>query len=329
MKRDHELEKVFYNKDFKFSYSSLNKLLFSPSIFYKEYILRDRDLKTDRHLIEGKLVHCLLFEPENVEKKFKVVPGKTPSDNVRKVLHIIYEKDQVEKLDDLHDQVILETLKEVNLYQSLKTDEQRIAKVKVADYAEYWKFIANRNVDVIDQDTLAKCKDYVEILKDNKEVSELFHTNASDFELDDNEVHVEKYLTAPLQTKTFGLHGYLDYYKIDHKEKKVIIADLKTTSKTIADFEETIDFYNYNLQAAIYYKLVYENLDLKTRDNYKIIFKFVVIDKYKQVYVFDVSDDTIRGWAWMLNEALTVADYHYSEKDYSLPFNFATNKIVL
>ena len=62
IKKDDNKEKEFYAKDFNFSYSSLNKLLFSPSLFYKDYILLDREVKTDKHLIEGKLVHCLLFE---------------------------------------------------------------------------------------------------------------------------------------------------------------------------------------------------------------------------------------------------------------------------
>ena len=39
-----ELEDKFYEKEFNFSYSSLNKLLFS-SLFYKEYILKDRGRK--------------------------------------------------------------------------------------------------------------------------------------------------------------------------------------------------------------------------------------------------------------------------------------------
>ena len=63
-------EKFYANKNFAFSYSSLNKLLFSPWLFYKDYILQDRDIKTDKHLVEGKLVHCLVFEPENLTKKF-------------------------------------------------------------------------------------------------------------------------------------------------------------------------------------------------------------------------------------------------------------------
>lgn len=83
----HGKEEQFYaNKNFAFSYSSLNKLLFSPSLFYKDYILQDREIRTDKHLVEGKLVHCLVFEPENLNEKFNVVPGKAPSDSVRKIL---------------------------------------------------------------------------------------------------------------------------------------------------------------------------------------------------------------------------------------------------
>ena len=68
---DKQKEEEFYAKDFNFSYSSLNKIQFSPSLFYKDYILKDREIQTDKHLIEGKLIHCLLFEPNNLENKCK------------------------------------------------------------------------------------------------------------------------------------------------------------------------------------------------------------------------------------------------------------------
>ena len=35
------LEAAFYDKPFKFSYSSMNKVLTSPGIFYKEYVLKN------------------------------------------------------------------------------------------------------------------------------------------------------------------------------------------------------------------------------------------------------------------------------------------------
>ena len=329
---DKQKEKEFYAKDFNFSYSSINKQLFSPSIFYKEYILQERKIRTDKHLVEGKLVHCLLLEPENLKKKFKIVPDKTPTDSVRKVLHKLHEKFGKIHADLMSEKIqpaILEVLIEENLYQSLKEDNARLAKIQTDESKLYWDFIANSNIDVIDQDTLNRCNNYVNILNSHPGVKQLFTNNKTDFELNLEERHVEKYLKCELKEKKFGLHGYIDFYKIDHENKTVTICDLKTTSKTISEFEETVEYYKYYLQASIYFKLVYENLDKNIRDNYKIIFKFVVIDKFDQVYIFDVRDETMQGWAWMLNETLNIVNYHYSEKDYVLPYDFATQEIKL
>ena len=328
MNRDHKKEEEFYAKKFNWSYSSLNKLLFSPTLFYKDYILQDREVKTDKHLIEGKAIHCLLFEPDNFNSKFNVVPGKSPSDSVRKVLKNMSLHTDEEKLSDVEDFIILDSLKEMNLYQSLKADEARIAKIRNEDNAPYWKFLSNSAVDVIDQDTLQKCKESVDQLKDNTSVMSMFENNQTDFDLDPIESYAEKYLVSELDGYPFGLHGYIDHYVIDHETKIVTISDLKTTGKTVADFRDTVDFYNYWLQAAIYCKLVYDSLG-DDADEYKIVFKFVVIDVYKQVYVFDVSDESLSAWASGLSGALKTAKHHYDTRNYTLPYEFLVNKIKL
>ena len=147
MNRNIEKEEQFYSNDkFKFSYSSLNKLLFSPSLFYKDYILQDREIRTDKHLVEGKLVHCLVFEPENLNKKFNIVPGKAPSDSVRKILKNMSLYTDAVKLADVDDKIILDSLIEFNLYQSLKADEARIAKVRTLDNEPYWEFLSNTSI---------------------------------------------------------------------------------------------------------------------------------------------------------------------------------------
>lgn len=328
MNRDVNKEEEFYAKKFNWSYSSLNKLLFSPTLFYKDYILQDREVKTDKHLIEGKAIHCLLFEPDNFNSKFNVVPGKSPSDSVRKVLKNMSLHTDEEKLSDVEDFIILDSLKEMNLYQSLKADEARIAKIRNEDNAPYWKFLSNPAVDVIDQDTLQKCKESVDQLKDNTSVMSMFENNQTDFDLDPIESYAEKYLVSELEGYPFGLHGYIDHYVIDHETKIVTISDLKTTGKTVADFRDTVDFYNYWLQAAIYCKLVYDSLG-DDADEYKIVFKFVVIDVYKQVYVFEVSDESLSAWASGLSGALKTAKHHYDTRNYTLPYEFLVNKIKL
>ena len=67
------------------------------------------------------------------------------------------------------------------------------------------------NVDVVDQETLLKCQEKVEAIKENKDVVALFEQQQSDFELDPIETHAERYLKSELEGNPFGLHGYIDY----------------------------------------------------------------------------------------------------------------------
>ena len=328
MNRDFQKEDEFYKKDFRFSYSSLNKLLFSPTLFYKDYILNDREVRTDKHLVEGKLIHCLVFEPENVENKFSITPGKAPSDSVRKVLKNMSLYTDAKKLFDVPSKIVLDSLKEMNLYQSLKTDEQRIVKIIKDEFETYWEFLSNTNVDVVDQDTLIKCTDKADVIKENKDVMSLFENKSTDFDLDPVEIFAEQYLTCNLNNKPFGLHGYIDFYKIDSEKKEITICDLKTTAKGIAKFADTVDYYNYWLQASIYIKLVIENLTEEQQD-YNIIFKFAVIDNYNQVYVFDVTDNSLANWGVALDAVLNQAEYHYKEKNFSLPYEFLAETVKL
>ncbi len=330
-------EKEFYANPFKFSYSSLNKLLFCPSLFYKDYILKQKQERLDKHLIEGKVLHCLLFEPENLNKKFKVIPGKLPTDNVRKIMQKLansllmqHESNEIDLMDKELEEPILRILKEENLYQSLNEDSARLSKIQSKENLEYWKFINNPKVDVLDQETLTKCQEQVELIKSNEEIKSLIGEAQTDFPLDSIETFKEKYLECDLKHVNFGLKGYVDFYKIDDSTKTVTILDLKTTSKTIDDFPESVNYYNYGLQAAIYNKLVYENLP-KEKQNYKVIFIFVVIDKYNQIYPFEVDYFTLNGtWTDNLNNIIkNVASYHYDNNNYTLPYKYLISKVKL
>jgi|TARA_R110002033_G_scaffold42940_5_gene84278 hypothetical protein len=328
MNRNLELEDKFYaNTNFAFSYSSLNKLLFSPSLFYKDYILWDREVRADKHLVEGKLVHCLVFEPENLTKKFNIVPGKSPSDNIRKVMKDMSLHTDAETLEFCEFQA-LASLKTLNLFQSLKTDEQRLKKVINEDNEPYWEFLSNSAVDVINQETLIDCKLKAEVIKSNDEVMTLFKNEQTDFDLDPIKTYAEKYLKSDLEGYPFKLHGYVDYYIVDTEAKTVTICDLKTSGKTVDKFNESVDFYNYWLQAAIYSKMVYDSLG-DDRDQYTITFKFIVIDKYNQVYVYDVSQESMSNWANGLGGVLKTAGYHYNERNYSLPYELLVKRVKL
>ena len=328
IKKDPIKEEEFYNKDYNFSYSSMNKLLFSPGIFYKDYILKERELKTDKHLVEGKLLHLLLLQPEKLHDEFSIVPTKVPSESLKKVLKVVSDCN-ISELSIVDDKVISDALQEVGLYQSLKDDAKRIAKVRTTECEDYYAFMCNTSgKDIIDNDMLAKATERVEILKANKDVMSLMEDIVTDFEMDPIEAYNEKYLECKLKDYRFGLKGYIDRYIVDHDKKEVTIVDLKTTSKGLDKFAETMDYYNYWIQAVIYSTLVIKNNE-KDISNYRINYKFVVIDNYDQVYVFDVSNNTKSDWYRGFVDVLKQIDYHYTNRDYTLPYEFAMNNVIL
>ena len=328
---DKTKEDLFYKEEFNFSYSSLNRLLFSPKLFYKDYILKERETKMEKHLIEGRLIHLLLLEPDRFEEEFVMSPLKMPTDSVKKILRIvssrIVDPNNYIKLEELDDQ-ILEALKEENLYQSFKEDSKRLDKIVTEESQDYFKFLQTTGKTIIDADTFARCMDRVVIIRANDDVTKLLMQEATDFEMDTIQVYNEKKLECKLNNYKFGLKGIIDKYIIDDEAKTITIVDLKTTAKPLENFAETVDFYNYWLQSAIYSLLVMKNVD-ENQQNYKIIFKFAVIDKYDQVYVFPVSEETLLKWKIGLREALTEANYHYSERKYELPYIFATGNVTL
>ena len=280
----------------------------------------------EKHLIEGRLIHLLLLEPDRFDEEFVMSPLKMPTDSVRKILKdlIKYGKDNLEDLEP----EIMTALQEHNLYQSFKDDSKKLAKIQTEESEAYFKFLMTTGKTIIDADTFARCMDRVVIIRANDDVTKLLMQEATDFEMDTIQVHNEKKLNCKLNDYKFGLKGIVDKYIIDDEAKTITIVDLKTTAKPLENFAETVDFYNYWLQAAIYSLLVVKNVD-ENQQKYKIIFKFVAIDKYDQVYVFPVSEETLVRWMTSLKEALQEANYHYSERKYDLPYVFAKGNVTL
>ena len=334
------LEDKFYSQEFFLSYSGLNKLMYSPRLFYNHYILQEREEKVESYLIEGKVIHCLLLENDSFNDQFIVTPSKLPSDNTRIAVDKVFQLYQnfvpvtnedgsvgllSPYLDDLTTEV-LSVLVEMNLHQSLKTDQQRLDKIITEETKSYFEFLMEKgNKTLVDPETYERCKASVEILRNNKAVSELMSLVKSDFEL--HEVYNEHYIETKKELLPFGLKGIMDNIVVDYQNKIIYINDLKTSSKSISDFRESIEYYNYGLQAAIYKRLAINKFAME--DFYKVVFNFVVIDKYQQVGIFEVSNDTMIQWQEKLDDALKQAEWHYDNRNYSIPYEFKDGKVVL
>jgi hypothetical protein len=323
------LEEEFYSKPFNFSYSGMNRLLYSPKLFYSHYVLQQREEKLDSYLIEGKVIHCLLLDSDNFDKQFVVSPLSLPSDNPKLVVDRVFKYAQENNsLDqDLRsfESPILDILKEINLHQSLKTDEQRVDKLVTDQTVSYFDFLKQKgSKEVIDTEMYNRCLESVQILRQNPEVVEVLDL----YRNSGGTVYSEYPIQIDLPKYPFGLKGIIDNFIVDETNKTIVINDLKTTGKTVAEFAETVEYYNYWLQAAIYKKLIIGKFAIDS--TWKVKFNFIVIDKYKQTYVFPVSDETLNKWYLTgLSNALAKAKYHYEKRDFSLPYDMLIAKVVL
>ena len=130
----------------------------------------------------------------------------------------------------------------------------------------------------------------------------------------------------------FGFKGILDNVVIDKEKKTLFINDLKTTSKPLIDFPESVEYYRYWIQAALYYNLAFYRYIANKEDaiEWNILFTFVVVDKYNQVYPFQVTPKTMSEWLKRFFEkVIEQVVYHYNEKDYTLPYELAVEKLKL
>ena len=107
------------------------------------------------------------------------------------------------------------------------------------------------------------------------------------------------------------------------------INDFKTTGKSLKDFSDSVEYWNYWLQAAIYDKLVREFLANFINDETQVSFNFIVFDRYDQLYSFPVTGITFNDWKERCSSTLMQANYHYVEKEFNLPYAFAKGNIKL
>ena len=322
----------FYKKEFNFSYSSINKLLFSPRMFYNHYVLKEKEDSTDSHLVIGRVLHCLLLEPANFDDQFAVMTSKIPSENNKKIIDNIFRNYLVNQNNTLtledYSKDILTHLLTINLHQSLKTDQQRLDKILTDENNEYFEFLKlSLGKTVIDEIILDNCKKSLDVIKANNDVRALLQLDKIQ---EDDKIEVYNELIVSMSDKNlpFGFKGVLDNVVVDHNSKTLFINDLKTSGKSIQDFPESVDYYKYWIQGTIYVMLASEKF-LKDKQDWNVQLTFIVIDKYNQVYPYQVSSESLSKWKINFEKIVTQIRWHYDNKKYDLPYDLALGNVKL
>lgn len=334
-----EMEQAFYATPFKFSYSSLNKLMMAPNVFYREYIMKDREDSTAKYLLEGTLIHFLILENTALDEKFLVLAAKLPGDTNQAVVREVYKAFLAQNnpnatLVDFRTE-ILQALITIDKHQSLKDtdsgkgDDKRMAKIVDTQTEEYFTFLKQQEgKTIIDSAMLDRCTLRANIVKSNPVIADLLGLNetaSSSFGIY-NELPLE---CPAVGNMPFGYKGIVDNFTIDANKKLIRINDFKTSGKSLTNFKDSVEFWNYWLQAAMYKKLVKAFCQKFIDDSWTIEFRFIVFDKYDQLYAFPVKPETMLEWEENLAKVEHEALYHYENKDYNLPYEYALGNVTL
>ena len=336
----NEVQQVSYDNFFSkvetlnLSPSALKLLLESPKTYYKHYVLDEKDIKTGKHFDEGSLVHCMVLEPEELSNRFVNMGISTPSDSTRLCIeHLLTLERGASELEEYGEEII-EYLKEINLHQSLTDDkkapfitgdEKRIAKIITENSVEYFKImIMGRDKTIVDSASWDKCYAKAEaILKDPRANHLLKPVNDTD------EVRYELAMEDRPDHLQYGVKGVIDVIKVDRQAKTIYISDVKTHGGKLKDFIASAEKYDYWLQPVIY-KILAQCLTKGKAFDYTIEFNFIVVDQNNDVYCFPVSDESYTKWMEKLIEIInTKISYHITNKDFTLPYEFANNLISL
>lgn len=335
-------ENDYYDNPKILSYSGLNKLMFSPALYYKHYILNQREDVNSKYMIEGRAIHCLLLTPDKFFNEFIISLENIPTDSVKNVLHRLFNHykelkenggNQRNNLEDYQD-AILDILKDENLYQSLKTDVQRLDKIVTTRNIEYWNYLISvENKTIIDKQTYLSCCNIIDSIKNDDNICKIMGINSNNDLLvssSDNNIVVinEKVIITDLDdVSLFQIRTVIDNLVIDHTNKEIRINDLKKISDSITSFHpNSIEKYNLWLQAAIYYTVIDKYIkNNDTFKDYKLTFRFIVIDLYGQMAPIKISDITMTEWIRKSKIIFKKAEHHLNTKNFKLPYEFIIN----
>lgn len=250
----------------------------------------------------GSLVDCLITDRNSFHDKYAVVHFNI-SDTIRPMIDWLVGNDSLKPLDPLDSLptlVLKEVIDKFNFGGSNWKDETKIAKLIEGGKDYYTACIRNKNKTVISQNLFEEAMFLCNEIVNGIWTKKIFNKRDDD----DYEFLYQSKFVAPYSSQTIiplfpgsclnsfstTIKGMIDILIIDHFRKRINIYDVKTTSSTLKEFEESFFKWKYNIQNDVY-KYIIEKV--VAEDNYFEKYFvcdpiFIVASRYeKKVQMFD------------------------------------------
>lgn len=261
-----------YRKDPAYSYSTLAK--FHREGFAGLATLFDH-ISTPS-LIFGSVVDTLITgTKEEFRDRFLVADVDPLSDSLSTVVNALYAKygEKFDTLAEMPDSFIAETAKDCNYYAADKWVNLRVKKVREECSDMYEMMHKAKDKTVIDSAVYNDAIACVARLKN----SDMTRAYFSDKPVEGLERLYQ--LKFKGTWNGYNLRCMADLIVVDHKRKKIIPCDLKTSSHNEWDFADSFKTWCYWIQAELYWYLIRQNMDKSP------IFKDYTLEDYRFIVV--------------------------------------------
>jgi hypothetical protein len=277
-------------KDHTVSFSGLNKLAYSP-LLYKKHILEPRSEDTT-YFRKGSLLDCMLTEPDKELEKFAIANVEVPGGMMEifcKVFANSLEADDP-------------AFEEAYAAAGFKLKKDTVKK-RLQDplYKTYIQFIrTNKDKQVVSIEEHAEARQMADMLKYGTYTEKYFKESSEVVEVHNQlKIDWEYEVLDKLDGNTirrYNCKSILDKVIIDHLDKTIQPIDIKSTGKSVYDFESSFKRFGYFRQAAFYMTAIRYWAILNGYGEYQLLnFIFIVAetDCYNLPMVYKVSGQDI------------------------------------
>lgn len=351
-------EQKTYMDKFAISQSSMKdwKQL-SPSRWYKTWVTKELARPKKKATLLGSFLDCLLFTPNDLEKRFIIADVDLPSDKVQLILEDAFDHVEllnknalmINKAEGKKIPMKKHTLEDKDLIVSLcikhdhykkKADTQGYTDV-LKKGTEYFEFLqSTKGREVISSETNMMAIGLKEILLNDK-VSKGFFIPKKDCEVVfQQRIFAEFELDGFENVQFLPTKGAIDIVHFNHKRKEVREVDLKCTNDAFlfTSPKGPVRMFDYPGQHSFYDYLLREWL-IKYKDgkykDYSVMNPLnVVIDEDEKVpYIYSYSPEDlhikrygiegtpITGWEDTIKEIA----WHFDNGDWSRPREHVKN----
>ena len=300
----------YYEDMTRISNSNIGWFIKNGPKYLKEMLNKEREGLKLPQLEKGTMIHEYILQPEEFWKDYIILDFEVPKVKQQKDFCEAY----VNSLELLEDDKILQAYR--SSYSNTKSAQIALKEAtelfnKYKNYIEYLKQKDTKKV--ISFADLNMLKTIKSNLESHKKANELLFKYPTTFEVH-NEFHINWEFPNASELGDLPCKSLLDRVMIDHTNKKIILIDLKTTSK-LYNFNTSVEEFDYYRQLAFYWLAIqwyfkYE-LELDVND-YDYETYIIGIQNYDngQVRVFKLDFEKITEELPVIEEAIKRIAWH-------------------